>query len=64
MAGCSSFDASVLFEVVADTARAEELRQRLRDDAGHDAPHVVDAEVLAVIQTQHRLGARDTVEVA
>lgn len=46
-------DASVLFEVVADTSAAETLRQRLAEDTDHAAPHLVDAEVLAVIQREH-----------
>jgi len=52
-------DASVLFEVVADTADSEPLRQRLLDDPDHVAPHLVDAEVLAVIQVHHRRGVLD-----
>jgi predicted nucleic acid-binding protein len=52
-------DASVLFEVVADTPGAERLRHRLADDPDHAAPHLVDAEVLSVIQAQHRLGRLD-----
>lgn len=52
-------DASVLFEVLADTPDAERLRTRLRDDADHAAPHLVDAEVLSVIRTQHQVGALD-----
>jgi predicted nucleic acid-binding protein len=53
-------DASVLFEVVADTPESESLRARLSDDPDHGAPHLIDAEVLSVIQTQHRLGRMDT----
>jgi predicted nucleic acid-binding protein len=52
-------DASVLFEVVADTADSELLRGRLAHDPDHAAPHLIDAEVLSVIQTQHRRGALD-----
>jgi predicted nucleic acid-binding protein len=52
-------DASVLFEVVADTADAPRLRERLRSDPDQGAPHLVDAEVLSVIQAQHRVGALD-----
>jgi predicted nucleic acid-binding protein len=52
-------DASVLFEVVADAPDAERLRERLARDPDQAAPHLVDAEVLAVIQTQHRLGRLD-----
>jgi predicted nucleic acid-binding protein len=53
-------DASVVFEVVADTPDAPLLRARLRADTDHAAPHLVDAEVLSVIQVQHRVGALDT----
>lgn len=52
-------DASVLFEVVADTPASEGLRRRLAADTDHAAPHLVDAEVLSVIQAQHRRGALD-----
>lgn len=52
-------DASVLFEIVADTPESEVLRQGLAHDSDHAAPHLVDAEVLSVIQTHHRLGALD-----
>lgn len=52
-------DASVLFEVVADTPDAEPLRQRLTADPDHAAPHLIDAEVLAVIETRHRRGSLD-----
>ena len=53
-------DASALFEVVADTPAAERIRDRLARDLDHAAPHLVDAEVLCVIQTHHRLGRLDT----
>jgi predicted nucleic acid-binding protein len=52
-------DASVLFEVVADTPTAEPLRSRMLEDQDHAAPHLIDAEVLAVIQTHRRGGALD-----
>jgi len=52
-------DASVLFEVVSDTPDSEHLRHWLAADADHAAPHLVDAEVLSVIQIQHRAGALD-----
>lgn len=52
-------DASVLFEVVADTPAADGLRERLAADIDQAAPHLVDAEVLSVIQTRHRLGGLD-----
>jgi len=57
-------DASVLFEVVADTPDAEGLRARLRADPDHAAPHLIDAEVLATIQTHHRRGALDPTAAA
>lgn len=52
-------DASILFEVIADTPDAESLRARLAADPDHAAPHLVDAEVLSVIQTHHRRGGLD-----
>lgn len=52
-------DASVLFEVVADTPRAESLRAYLATDDDQLAPHLIDAEVLSVIQTKRRIGALD-----
>ena len=57
-------DASVLFEVVADTPQSEPLRARLAVDPDHGAPHLVDAEVLSVIQRQHRSGALDATAAA
>jgi predicted nucleic acid-binding protein len=57
-------DASVLFEVVADTPASDALRQRLTSDTDHVAPHLVDAEVLSVIERQHRLGALDATAAA
>lgn len=52
-------DASVLFEVVADTPDSESIRRLLTRDSEHAAPHLVDAEMLSVIQTKHRTGALD-----
>ena len=52
-------DASVLFEIVADTPESDRLRQRLAADPDHAAPHLIDAEVLSAIQTHHRVGALD-----
>lgn len=57
-------DASALFEVVAATAGSEGIRQRLAADDDHAAPHLVDAEVLAVIGAQHRRGALDDTAAA
>lgn len=52
-------DASALFEVVADTPRAELVRARLLADTDHAAPHLVDVEVAAVVVRQHRAGLLD-----
>jgi predicted nucleic acid-binding protein len=52
-------DASVLFEIVVDTPDAEALRSRLEEDLDQAAPHLVDAEVLSVVQSQLRLGSLD-----
>jgi len=52
-------DASTLFEVLADTPQAESVRALLAADPDHAAPHLIDAEVLSVIQTQHRSGRLD-----
>ena len=52
-------DASVLFEVVADTPSSAALRQRLLLDPDHAAPHLIDAEVHAVIQRQYLNGRLD-----
>lgn len=52
-------DASILFEVVADTPGAEVLRRRLLLDPDHCAPHLIDAEVHAVIQREYRNGRLD-----
>lgn len=52
-------DASVLYEVVADSPAAPQLRDRLAADSDHVAPHLVDAEVGAVIQRHHLSGLLD-----
>lgn len=52
-------DASVLFEVVADTPVAEPIRARLAADADHAAPHVIDVEVFSVIRRERLRGALD-----
>ena len=57
-------DASVLFEVVADTPESEVVRERLALDPDHAAPHLIDAEVLSVIETKHRTGSLDTTAAA
>ena len=57
-------DASCLYEVVADTAGAEAIRQRLATDPDHAAPHLVDAEVLGVIRRHHLAGVLDATAAA
>ncbi|MGH8999907.1 MAG: type II toxin-antitoxin system VapC family toxin [Acidimicrobiia bacterium] len=52
-------DASVLFEVVADTLASESIRRRLAADSDHAAPHVIDVEVFGVIRREHLLGRLD-----
>lgn len=52
-------DASCLYEVVADTARADDVRARLSADPDHAAPSVVDVEVVSVIRRDYRLGRLD-----
>jgi len=57
-------DASCLYEVVADTERADDVRARLLQDLDHVAPSVVDAEVLAVIRRDHLIGRLDATAAA
>jgi predicted nucleic acid-binding protein len=52
-------DASCLYEVVADSAWAEQVRQRLALDPDQAAPHIIDVEVLSIIRRDHRLGRLD-----
>ena len=52
-------DASVLFEIVADTPRSDSLRMRLAQEDDQSAPHLIDAEVLHVIQSRLRHGDLD-----
>lgn len=52
-------DASCLYEVVADTAQAEQVRRRMNLDPDHAAPHVIDAEVLGIIRRDRLLGRLD-----
>lgn len=52
-------DASCLFEILAGTAEAEPIRQRLAADQDWAAPHVVDVEVFSLIRHQHRTGRLD-----
>lgn len=57
-------DASCLYEVVADAARADEIRSRLAADPEHAAPAVVDVEVVSVIRRDHLLGRLDPTAAA
>jgi predicted nucleic acid-binding protein len=52
-------DASCLYEVLASTERAEQVRERLALDPHQAAPHVIDAEVLGAIRRRHLLGHLD-----
>ncbi|MGQ0623641.1 MAG: type II toxin-antitoxin system VapC family toxin [Sporichthyaceae bacterium] len=52
-------DASVLFEVVTDTPRAEALRTRLAAEPQHAAPHIIDIEVFGVIRREYLRGGLD-----
>lgn len=57
-------DASCLYEVVADTARANEIRARLASDPEQVAPSVIDVEVVSVIRRDHLLGRLDATAAA
>jgi predicted nucleic acid-binding protein len=57
-------DASCLYEVVADTARASGVRARLVLDPDHAAPSVIDVEVVSVIRRDHLVGRLDTTAAA
>jgi predicted nucleic acid-binding protein len=52
-------DASCLYQVVADTERADDVRARLRQDTDHAAPSVIDVEVVSVIRRDQLLGRLD-----
>jgi predicted nucleic acid-binding protein len=52
-------NASCLYEVVADTASAESVRERLAADTDHAAPHIIDVEVMNVIRRDRLLGKLD-----
>jgi len=52
-------DASTLFEVVAGTPRATWIRRRLLEDRDQAAPHLIDVEVLGVVQRHFLLGRLD-----
>ncbi|MGH9010445.1 MAG: type II toxin-antitoxin system VapC family toxin [Acidimicrobiia bacterium] len=53
-------NASVLFEVVADTPASEPMRERLAADPDHAAPHLIDVEVFGVIRREWLRGALDS----
>ncbi len=57
-------DASSLYEVVADTVRADEVRARLALDADHAAPSLIDVEVVSVIRRHHIAGRLDSTAAA
>lgn len=57
-------DASSLYEVVADTARADGVRARLALDSDHGDPSVVDVEVVSIIRRDHLAGALDAAAAA
>ena len=57
-------DASSLYEVVADTARANDVRARLGTDPDHAAPSVVDVEVISIIRRDHLRGRLDSTAAA
>jgi predicted nucleic acid-binding protein len=52
-------DACCLYEVLAGTPGAEQIRRRLAADGDHAAPHVIDVEVLGVIRRDFLLGRLD-----
>ncbi|MDQ6927447.1 MAG: type II toxin-antitoxin system VapC family toxin [Actinomycetota bacterium] len=52
-------DASVLYEALTGTQRAQQIRQRLVVDGDLLAPHIIDVEVLGVIRRDHLLGRLD-----
>ncbi len=53
-------DASCLFEVVADSPRADTIAARMLADSDHAAPEIIDVEVLGVIRNQYLKGRLDT----
>lgn len=57
-------DASSLYEVVADSERADDVRARLLQDADHAAPSVIDVEVVSVIRRDRLLGRLDATAAA
>jgi predicted nucleic acid-binding protein len=57
-------DAGALFEVVADTPRAESVRAVLMSDQDHAAPHLIDVEVLGVVRSFELEGRLDPTAAA
>ena len=57
-------DASCLYEVVADTERANDVRARLLQDVDHAAPSVIDVEVVSAIRRDQHLGRLDLTAAA
>jgi predicted nucleic acid-binding protein len=52
-------DAGCLFEVVASTPFADDVRAVLRADEEQAAPHLLDSEVFGIIRKHHELGRLD-----
>jgi len=52
-------DASCLYEVLVDAPNAEPIRERLRADPDHAAPHVIDIEVFSLVRRDHRAATLD-----
>jgi predicted nucleic acid-binding protein len=57
-------DGTCLYEVVADTPLAEQVRDHLAADEDHAAPHLVDVEVLNVIRRHEMEGQLDATAAA
>ncbi len=55
-------DASCLGELVIAGPGAPAIRDRLRADDDHAAPHIVDVEVIGVIRREHLRGHLDRTE--
>ena len=64
MADVIVVDASCLYEVLVDSARAEPIRARLAADPDQAAPHIVDVEVFGLIRRDHLAGALDATTAA
>lgn len=52
-------DASALYEVIVGSPKAAVIRSRMLGDGDLHAPHLIDAEVLSVIQRHHQRGLLD-----